>query len=196
MDDKDREIERLRTLAERAYPGLKPSGLCSRSHSDERPDYKCTICFPDWNALLMGHVKVNNELRNALMVAKNKCLSDIFETVTPDRQGDNCLVYCRDGCCGCLDVGVRQETVDFIVRNMPPTKTGTRLVFVITCYPDGMAEVSAAYSDPYKSPEAILSGVFLPLGKIKVPSLRPRWLMRLGFSAFGGKWRIIGDRCQ
>jgi hypothetical protein len=55
------ERDRLRALAERNYPGLEPSGICSRGH-DGRTDYLCRICFPSWRALVTEHAKVNREL--------------------------------------------------------------------------------------------------------------------------------------
>lgn len=56
----DLTAEELRTLAERAYPGLKPSGLCSNpSHWPGRKGGKinveCTTCFPDVLALIDAH---------------------------------------------------------------------------------------------------------------------------------------------
>lgn len=43
------------------WPGLKPSGYCSRHRGSEPPDFDCGCCFPDWNALAGAH----NELKQA-----------------------------------------------------------------------------------------------------------------------------------
>lgn len=55
----------LRTLALRAYPELKSSRICSR-HRDQG-HYECTICYPDWHALLSEHMRVSGELYDQLL---------------------------------------------------------------------------------------------------------------------------------
>lgn len=50
----------LRTLAERSYPGLRRSGLCSAHRDDGH--YACTVCYPDYHALLTAHLEVSNKL--------------------------------------------------------------------------------------------------------------------------------------
>lgn len=49
--------EQLKILADRAYPGLKPTGVCSRYH--EAQCVNCTVCYPDLNELITVH----NELK-------------------------------------------------------------------------------------------------------------------------------------
>lgn len=52
------ERDRLRILAERAYPNLNASGLCSRRHESA---YECTVCYPDLRALITAHNKLKQE---------------------------------------------------------------------------------------------------------------------------------------
>ncbi len=52
-------------LAQRAYPGLKHSGICSR-HQDDGC-FECPICYPDLNALLDAHMEVSNKLYDELL---------------------------------------------------------------------------------------------------------------------------------
>src|SRR5262245_43668286 len=57
------EAARLRVLAERAYPGLKPSAVCSRCRPAGPPPFDCTVCYPDPNALIAAHLKARERLR-------------------------------------------------------------------------------------------------------------------------------------
>jgi hypothetical protein len=52
--------EELQLLAERCYPDLKKSGICSHHQHDGHFD--CTVCYPDWPGLCRGHVEVNHRL--------------------------------------------------------------------------------------------------------------------------------------
>jgi hypothetical protein len=52
-------------LAERAYPGLKPSGYCSRIHTDEDEQVACTICYPVLHTLITAH----NDLKHRAWMA-------------------------------------------------------------------------------------------------------------------------------
>ncbi len=56
------ERDRLKVLAERAYPNLKPSGGCSR-HQPPQFDVECKVCFLDLNALIRQHAEVSAKLR-------------------------------------------------------------------------------------------------------------------------------------
>jgi hypothetical protein len=47
-------------LVERAYPGLRPSGLCSYIHSSREEAY-CSTCFVDLNALIAEHCRLKLE---------------------------------------------------------------------------------------------------------------------------------------
>jgi hypothetical protein len=158
----------------------------------------------------MEHVKVNGRLRDAL-ANKDKPLGDIFDVVTPNggrTSLDDCLVYRSDGvgfkCCGVLQVKPSMETAESL-KLLSPTKAGQRVVFLIACHSDGTGLVRATHADAFKAPEVLLSGTdTISIAKIKTPSLRPRWMTMLGFSAFGRKWRImpkepvvpcLGDRC-
>jgi hypothetical protein len=61
------EVERLRVLAERAYPGLKESGICS-AHCRDCPA-SCERCYPDPNALLAEHQRVEDQFYEAVLSA-------------------------------------------------------------------------------------------------------------------------------
>lgn len=50
----------IRVLAERAYPGLKPSGLCSRLHHEPGTDVSCQTCYPDLWALIIEHNRLKH----------------------------------------------------------------------------------------------------------------------------------------
>lgn len=76
------ERDAVTKLASRAYPGLKYSGFCSR-HRDNG-HYECSICYPNWQALIKEHMAVGDrflaraesaEARNAeLTTACSKAL--------------------------------------------------------------------------------------------------------------------------
>lgn len=52
----------LLLLARRAYPGLRPTGLCSRLHHGPGDSpYDCSTCFPDLPALLATHNRLKQE---------------------------------------------------------------------------------------------------------------------------------------
>lgn len=77
------ENERLKILAERAYPDLKESGICSR-HRYEYPA-ECSICYPDLPALIQGHVEVNAGLVSEL-ATKMRALEEMEQD--NDRQAN------------------------------------------------------------------------------------------------------------
>lgn len=60
------EHEKVSFLAERVYPKLEPTGACS-IHRDGY--YKCSMCYPDWRALIDAHVEAHNETRGKLAAA-------------------------------------------------------------------------------------------------------------------------------
>ena len=55
----------IKILAERAYPGLKRSRYCSAHREDG--NYKCQICYPDYQKLLEEHAKVSCQLYDKLL---------------------------------------------------------------------------------------------------------------------------------
>lgn len=57
--------EGLKLLANRAYPGLRHSGLCSRHR--ESGHYDCRTCYIDPNALLKEHMKVSGALYDQIL---------------------------------------------------------------------------------------------------------------------------------
>jgi len=69
LDECRTENAALQTLAQRAYPGLKPSGFCSRGHRGEPLPVDCTICYPDLRSLQVAHAKVYEGLYQRVLAA-------------------------------------------------------------------------------------------------------------------------------
>lgn len=80
MDEKS-----IRILAERAYPELRPTELCSKHGGPGFTNYpvECHVCFPDLWALINQHIQVRNKL---LFEARIKVLDEairITKTAKP-----------------------------------------------------------------------------------------------------------------
>lgn len=63
--DEIEELRKVQVLAFRAYPGLKPSGICSRHRSPGH--YECEICYGDRERLLAAHMEVSRRLYDQLL---------------------------------------------------------------------------------------------------------------------------------
>lgn len=61
---------RLQILADRAYPGLEPSGYCSALHNPGQDAYTCTVCYPDLRALIAAH----NDLKQKAWAQRDRAV--------------------------------------------------------------------------------------------------------------------------
>ena len=52
-------------LAERIYPGLKNSGICSRHRDDGH--FECVTCYPNWRRLVSDHMEALDKLYDELL---------------------------------------------------------------------------------------------------------------------------------
>jgi hypothetical protein len=71
------ELRKLRILANRAYPRLERSLFCSKSHGDDKFPVECKVCYPDLPALLLEHVRINNNLREE-NIRLHRLLEELF----------------------------------------------------------------------------------------------------------------------
>jgi hypothetical protein len=72
--------EEIRALAERAYPGLTPSGFCSYSHGSTAAAVACTVCYPDLRALIDEHVRVRQEQVAQLTIERDEVREALKDT--------------------------------------------------------------------------------------------------------------------